>query len=305
MKNVNSSNRREFVKKIVLGTTAGLLGATLSRCRNRGIGNKLFLLRYDTEWWGPWSAMNGFIEKVIEVHRKNKIPATFFCKGETLTKFKKQFEEFYSEVKNDLLFDFQDHSYSHIGLAYERGKPVVELKADYEKSFAIHEEIFGKRPLGISRCGTSDDGPSLHGFDNTEKSKAEFDMVAELEVKMIDTFHSGFEKSSEFMNYSLLDHCEIMGFPSGYSDTSWMYRKDLGDPVEYILGQMKKRSNLNKHMPLMLHDWVAWQHASDNELSHVVKFTDYAQELGYELVTHIECYNRKSIWQSGSVHLKP
>lgn len=63
------------------------------------------------------------------------------------------------------------------------------------------------------------------------------------------------------------------------------------------MSQIKERSVRNEHMPLMLHDWVAWQHASDKELNYVLKFTDYARELGYELLTHIYFYKRKDLWQ--------
>ncbi len=296
---MKSHNRRHFLKNLVAGSSALLASPfVLNQCNSHKPGNKLFLLRYDTEWWGEWSEMDGFIDKVIEIHTSNKIPATFFCKGETLFKFNKQFMEFHQEVKDDPLFDFQDHSYSHIGLGYERGKPVPELNADYIKSFEIHEEVFGKKPAGISICGTGDDGPRLPGFDATTKSKEEFEMVADLGIKMINTCHTQFDESREFMNFSDLGHKEIMGFPSAYSDTSWMHRKESGDPTEFIMEQIKERSVRNDHMPLMLHDWVAWQHAKDKELSHVVKLTDYAREMGYELVTHIECYDRKKMWQS-------
>lgn len=138
---------------------------------------------------------------------------TFFYKGETLFNFKEQFKEFHQEVKDDPLFDFQDYSYSHIGLGCERGKPISVLKNDYEKSFAVHEEIFGERPVGISMCGTSEDGPSVNGFDSTEKSFAEIEMIAGLGVKMINTFHSCFKTNNDFMNYSRSGHPEIMGFP--------------------------------------------------------------------------------------------
>ena len=50
-------------------------------------------------------------------------------------------------------------------------------------------------------------------------------------------------------------------------------------------------------MPLMLHDWVAWRHAPDQELTHVREIVDYARSQGYELVTHAACYERREIWQ--------
>ena len=158
--------------------------------------------------------------------------------------------------------------------------------------------IFGDKPVGISICGTSDDGPSIGGFDATEKSREEFEMIARLGVKMINNFLIGIDGSTQFGNYSIFGYPEIMGFPSSYSDTSWMQRQEFGDPVEYILNEIKKRSELNQHMPLMFHDWVAWQHAPDKELTHLKKFVDYARKQGYLLLTHTECYNRTNLWKS-------
>jgi len=43
---------------------------------------KIMLIRYDTERDDPES-MAGFLEKAIEVHRREEIPATFFCRAST------------------------------------------------------------------------------------------------------------------------------------------------------------------------------------------------------------------------------
>jgi len=291
-------NRRNFIRKSVLTSAACLPLTGLVKCWNQDAARRIFLLRYDVEWWGDWKEMDGFFDKVIEVHHSMEIPVTFFCKGQTLEENNEVFGQFYNEVKDNPLYDFQDHSYSHIGLGYSKGKPVDVLKADYEKSFNIHEEIFGKRPIGISMCGTRDDGPPVEGFDSTDKSKAEFEMVAKLGVNMINHFLTGIDGSAQFGNFSRLGHPEIMGFPSAYSDTAWMLRREFGDPVDYILSQIKKRSELNQHMPLMFHDWVAWQHAPDKELTHLKTFIDYARKQGYLLLTHSECLKRQYLWKS-------
>jgi len=257
---------------------------------------KLFLLRYDTERGDP-ASMKGFLGKVIEVHRSHQIPVTLFCTGAALDQMETAFQAFYKEVKDDALFDIQDHSYSHIGLGYERGKPIPTLKADYERSFAVHERLFGVRPIGISRCGTSGkDGSSLSGFDATEKSKAELDMVVSLGVRMINSFLTGVDGSRTFVNYKSIGHPKVMGFPSGYSDTAWMHRREYGDPLEYILGEIKKRAKRQDPMPLMLHDWVAWTRAADRELTHVKRIVDAARKAGYKLVTHVDCLRNKDLW---------
>ncbi len=293
--------RRDLMKAAAASLTSAALSRAAYAAENAvktkpAAGEKLFLLRYDTETWQP-EQMKGFLEKVVEVHRKHEIPATFFCKGATLELMEERFKVFNEQVKGDVLFDIQDHSYSHIGLGYQRGKPVEVLRADYEKSFAVHERIFGVRPVGISMCGTSGkDGPSVHGFDATEKSRAELNMVASLGVRMINAFLTGVNESTAFINYGTLGHPEIMGFPSAYGDTGWMWRREFGDPMEYILGQIKTRANRGEHIPLMLHDWVAYLHSPDKELTHVKRIVDTARKLGYKLVTHIACLRDRELW---------
>ena len=290
-------NRRAFIKNAGVVTAAlSAMPVGLAGCRN-GVQEKLMLMRYDTEWWGEPAEMAGFLEKLVEVHRQDEIPVTMFCRGLTLENMKSEFSAFHQETVDDPLFDMQDHSYSHVGLGYEKGKPVEFLEADYARSFQIHSEIFGIRPTGIAICGTSDDGPSLTGFDATEKSKAEFEMVVKLGTRMINSFLTGIDGSREFINYELLGHPEVMGFISGYSDTSWMYRKKYGDPLEYMLKEIHTRSGQNEHMPVMFHDWVAWQKAPDKELSHVRKIAETGRKLGYTLVTHMDCYKNKPLWQ--------
>jgi hypothetical protein len=260
--------------------------------------SKLFLLRYDTEGTSA-DEMAGFLERMVYIHRQDQIPVTLFCRGAAIENRETDFRAFCREVQDDPLFDLQDHSYSHIGLGYQDGKSVEILRADYERSFAIHEHVLGKRPVGVSICGTGGiDGPRLSGFDETPKSRAELDMLAELGIKMINTFLVGLDESSQFTSYRVLGRPDIMGFPSAYSDTSWMHRKEHGDPMSYILSQIKCRAEREQHMPLMLHDWVAWNHAPDRELSHVRTIADCARAHGYTLVTHDACYGQTALWQT-------
>ena len=58
-----------------------------------------FLLRYDTER-SSRESMAGFLEKAITIHRADDIPATFFCKGDTVDSLKPEFQAFYQEVKD-------------------------------------------------------------------------------------------------------------------------------------------------------------------------------------------------------------
>jgi hypothetical protein len=257
---------------------------------------KVFLLRYDTEGGEP-DEMAGFFEKAVEIHRADGIPATFFCRGGAIDAREGQFRAFRHEVEDDPLFDLQDHSYTHIGVGYEAGPSVDELRADYEKSFAAHERVLGKRPIGISICGTSGrDGAHLSGFDATEKATQEFEMLVGLGVRMLNSFLTGIDGSREFCSYAPLGHPAVMGFPSAFSDTEWMLRRACGDPISYITSVVEERAEAARHMPLMLHDWCAWNHAPDKELTHVRIFAERARDCGFDLVTHAACLDEPALW---------
>lgn len=258
----------------------------------------IFLLRYDTESNDP-EAMAGFFEKVVAVHRKEGIPATFFCTGKALESREAAFRAFAAEVRKDPLFDLQDHSYSHIGLGYAAGMSIDDLRADYERSFAAHQRILGNRPTGISICGTSGkDGPRLRGFDETAKGRQELQMVADLGVRMINTHLTDRDEATRFCDYASLGHPDIMGFPSAYSDTAWLHRREYGEPLDFVFARIREHARNGVPMPLMLHDWVAWCRAPDQELTHVKAIAEQARKAGYELRTHAGCYQTASLWIS-------
>ena len=290
--NCCSITRRQFISTSVLGMAAVSMGCAISEKRQ-------FLIRFDTES-RQREEMKGFFEKIVSVQRAQHIPISYFCLGAAIDKRESEFLEFAQETKDDPLFDFQCHSYSHIGLGYEEGKSVEILKADFEKAFAVHESVFGSRPIGISICGTGGvDGASLCGFDATEKSRAELDMLAKLGVKMINTNLCGADSKIEFINYSKIGHPEIMGFPNGApSDNGWLRGRKYGDPKEFITKQIQENAKQNNHMAIMFHDDTGWIDVNDKELDHLKLVTDVARKNGYELATHIACYQNKDLWKN-------
>ena len=249
------------------------------------------IIRFDTES-RQREEMKGFFEKVVSVQRTHDIPASFFCMGAAMVKRESEFRAFSQEIQGDPLFDPQDHSYSHIGLGYADGKSIEVLRTDYEKSFSVHEDVFGSRPIGVSLCGTKVDGPHLTGFDATEKSRAELDMLSELGVRMVNSFLTGHDGGHEFVDYSAIGHPEMMGFPSANSDNGWVRGRKFGDPAEHIVSQIKKNGAVGKHMAIMFHDDTEWIDVNDKELDLMKLIADVARDNGYELSTHIECYDR-------------
>jgi hypothetical protein len=211
-----------------------------------------------------------------------------------------RFGDFFAEVEGDPLFDIQDHSYSHVGVGYDRSINVEELRADFLRSFEVHQRLRGRRPQGVSLAGTGGrDGNRLSGFDATEKSRAELDMLAGLGVRMVNTFLSRVaDASKNFINYGDLGHPYVMGFPSGNSDNGWLRGMRFGEPREYILSQIKHRAERREHLPIMFHDDTVWIDVDDKELDIVRLLADAGGRAGFELVTHIEAYHRMSLWSA-------
>ncbi len=267
----------------------------------------LLLTRYDTETVDA-KVMAGFLETAVRVHRQERIPATFFCTGAMLEARRAEFADFWCEVRNDPLFDLQNHSYSHIGVGYEGGQPVELLREDYERSFAVHAAIFGRPPLGVSLCGTGGrDGARLSGFDATAKAGQELEMLAALGVRMVNCFLSSRVENREFCHYGELGLPQLMGFPSGFSDTDWMLEKTpewkwrLRQPfaaaVASVVGEIRRRGAAGIHMPIMHHDWAAWSLAPGRQLDHVKRFAEVARASGFELATHVDCLARGYLWR--------
>ena len=90
---------------------------------------------------------------------------------------------------------------------------------------------------GTSICGTGGkDGLRPQGFDETAKSRAEFEMLTELGVKMINSHLAGVDESRAFTDYAILGHSKVMGFPSGHSDAFLDVQKRAWRPSRVCLG---------------------------------------------------------------------
>ncbi|RYG75394.1 MAG: hypothetical protein EON59_18290, partial [Alphaproteobacteria bacterium] len=113
------------------------------------MNNRWLLLRYDVES-NDAAAMDDFLKTMYAVHSANRIPVSLFCTGAALETRENAFRAFRDLAGDDPLFDVGDHSYSHIGVGYQRGKPVEALRADYERSLDVHERILECRPDSLS-----------------------------------------------------------------------------------------------------------------------------------------------------------
>jgi peptidoglycan/xylan/chitin deacetylase (PgdA/CDA1 family) len=250
------------------------------------MNRRWLLLRYDVESTDA-AKMDGFLAGVADAHREADIPVTLFCTGGALDARADAFRAFQQTTSGDPRFEIGDHSYTHIGIGYERGKPVEVLRTDYERSFDAHERVLGIRPDSISICGTGGvDGDQLSGLDATEKSREELAMLVKLGVRRLNTRLTGIDGGAEFTTYASLGFPDVFGFPSAFSDTSWIRQADItGDFLAPIRAEIDRRSQENLPLPIVCHDWVTWNHAPDQKLTHIKQIAAYARQQGFTPMT--------------------
>lgn len=249
------------------------------------MNRRILLFRYDVESTDA-EKMRGFLRQMVSVHRRDHLPVTLFCTGGALDARVQEFQAFRDETGDDPLFDVGDHSYSHVGVGYTAGRPVAELRADYERSLDTHERILGRRPDSLSLCGTGTDGARLDGFDALEKARAEFDMLVALGFRRVNTFLTESDNSRDFIDYRRFDRPDVKGFPSAFSDTAWIMRADAaGDFLAPLREEIDRRAEENAPMPVICHDWVTWNHGPDRDFTHIRRLAEYAQERGFALST--------------------
>jgi peptidoglycan/xylan/chitin deacetylase (PgdA/CDA1 family) len=258
------------------------------------------LLRYDVESTDA-EAMNGYLARLATVHRTADLPVTLFCTGGALDARESSFRAFRENIADDSRFEIGDHSYTHIGIGYEQGQSVEILRADYERSLAAHERVLGRRPDSVTICGTGGkDGSRLPGFDATPKAQEELAMLVALGIRRINSFLTGVDESREFTDYARIGLPDIKGFPSGFSDTNWLVHAGTdGDFLAPLRAEIKRRAEENVPLPIVLHDWVTWTRAPDQEFTHVLRLAEHARAHGFVPMTIGAAVNRYAAIQTG------
>jgi peptidoglycan/xylan/chitin deacetylase (PgdA/CDA1 family) len=168
-------SRRDFVRSTVL---CGI-GATVVSCMNNvqetGHTNTRYIAAYDTE--SP--ACLAACRKIVEVHKRFAMPATFFIVGRTLEAHPAE----YRELLDHPLFEVATHTYSHRMLRdnefcgpaisiEERRKEILNGKEAVERVF--ERPCIGLRP----GCG----------FDNALKGEpAVLELVREAGIRYVSS----------------------------------------------------------------------------------------------------------------------
>src|SRR5512133_1715599 len=141
MKNIS---RRNFVAT----AAASGIGATLLPGMAMAQLNKnktMYIAAYDTESPRCLAA----VRKIVEVHKRFKMPATFFITGKTLEANTPE----YKSLLDNPLFEVASHTYSHKMLRENPFcGPAVSLEDKRKEIFegkAVVEKVFGRPCVGL------------------------------------------------------------------------------------------------------------------------------------------------------------
>ena len=145
-------SRRNFIKATIAGGVGATVLPDLSKGRGKSKTKTCYIAAYDTESSGCLAACR----KIVEVHKRFEMPATFFILGKTLAANPKE----YLELLDDPLFEIASHTYSHKML---RDNPFCgpavsdeEKREEIFKAKEIIEGVFERPCIGI-RPGCSFD----------------------------------------------------------------------------------------------------------------------------------------------------
>jgi hypothetical protein len=140
-------SRRDFVRTTIAGGIGAAILPGLTKGKDTGQTKIRYIAAYDTELPACLAACR----KIVEVHRRFEMPATFFILGRTLDDNPAE----YCRMLDDPLFEIASHTYSHrmlrdndfCGPAVsmdERQKEIFEGKEAVERVF--ERPCIGLRP---------------------------------------------------------------------------------------------------------------------------------------------------------------
>ena len=173
---MHSISRRDFIRSaVVCGIGAGVLS-----CQAKVQGTKQkktrYIAAYDTESPDCLAACR----KIVEVHKRFEMPATFFILGKTLDANPAE----YRKLLDDPLFEIATHTYTHQMLRDNEfcGSAVSlnERRKEIFKGKEVIERVFEQPCIGL-RPGC--------GFDNALKGEAEtLELLREAGILYVSSF---------------------------------------------------------------------------------------------------------------------
>jgi len=157
---MKSITRRNFVTTAAAGSVGASLLPGMAMAQSQSKNKTMYIAAYDTESPKCLAA----VKKIVEVHKKFKMPATFFITGKTLEANTSE----YKGLLDNPLFEVASHTYSHKMLRENPFcGPAVSLEDKRKEIFegkAAVEKVFGRPCVGLRPgCGFE---KALHGADD-------------------------------------------------------------------------------------------------------------------------------------------
>jgi hypothetical protein len=172
---MNSISRRDFIRSTVLCGIGTSILSCQAKFQSSSKKQTQYIAAYDTE--SP--ACLAACRKIVEVHKRFEMPATFFILGKTLEANPSE----YRELLDDPLFEIATHTYSHQMLRdNDFCGSAVSLDERRKEIFKGKEAIEGvfERPCIGLRPGC--------GFDNALKGEPEvLELIREAGIQYVST----------------------------------------------------------------------------------------------------------------------
>jgi peptidoglycan/xylan/chitin deacetylase (PgdA/CDA1 family) len=199
-------SRRDFVRT----TIAGGMGAVVLPCLTKGQENKQTKIRYIAAYDTESPACLAACRRIVEVHKRFEMPATFFIVGKMLEAHPAK----YRRLLDDPLFEIASHTYTHQMLRdNDFCGPAVSMDERQKEIFKgkeTVENVFERDCIGI-RPGC--------GFDNGLKGAPEvLELVQKAGFKYVSSLLWGPDYSmpallSEPFNYNSEGFPDIWELP--------------------------------------------------------------------------------------------
>lgn len=237
-----------------------------------------------------------FLKEMQRVHTELSAPCTLFVRGATLEQSVPQFQA----LKENPLFDLQQHTYSHLifkkidvfvdgeHLTHGNDEPVEKIKADVAKASDVFEKNLGFRPLGLTTPyafylglkGRPDILEALHTVGirfirSYGRNKVGYSPVP-LEVQPFFYVEEGFP--------------DILELPAnGWQDCYWRERYGYKANWErQIYTDLDYVAERDYFLALVQHDWSSIR--EDKKMQRTKAIILYAQKIGVRIISYRQYY---------------
>jgi peptidoglycan/xylan/chitin deacetylase (PgdA/CDA1 family) len=203
---VHRISRRDFVTTAIAGGIGAAVLADVAEGQDAGQTDTRYIAAYDTESPSCLAACR----KIVEVHKRFDMPATFFIVGKTLDATPAE----YRKLLDDPLFEIASHTYTHRMLRdHEFCGPAVsmdERRNEISKGKEAVERVFERPCIGL-RPGC--------GFDNAFRGEPKvLELIKEAGLKYVSSLLWGPDQTlpallREPFNYDAEGFGEIWEMP--------------------------------------------------------------------------------------------